>query len=76
MIRDTYSCDDFDAAIIYLPQVKVFYVMPVEMFLSFGSSISFVESEKRQRKPKPAPFRERWSLFTEEDSTILLCQNT
>jgi hypothetical protein len=46
------------------------------MFLSFGSSISFVESEKRQRKPKPAPFRERWSLFTEEDSTILLCQNT
>jgi len=63
MIRGEYKKNDFDFAIVYLPDVKVFYVMPVEIFIEYGSSVTFVETQKRQRKPRSAQFREAWKLI-------------
>lgn len=49
MLREPYSPTDFDFAIAYIEELTVFYVIPVGVFLSYGSEIHLVESEKRQR---------------------------
>jgi len=64
MLRQRYNADDFDFAIIYIADLNVFYVMPVSVFLGYGSTITFVESDKRQRRPKSADYRERWGLLS------------
>ena len=63
MIRKTYSDNDFEFAVIYIDNLNVFYVIPVNDFISYGSEIHLVETEKRQRKPKSADFREAWQLI-------------
>ena len=63
MLRDRYASKDFDIAILYLHERDVFYVMPVDVFISYGSGISLVENLKRQRKPRSAAYRERWDLL-------------
>lgn len=63
MLRDRYTSKDFDVAIIYLPDRHVFYVMPVHVFTSYRSGISFVENQKRQRQPRSGQYRERWDLL-------------
>lgn len=65
MLRKRYSVDDFDFAIIYLADLEVFYVMPVEIFSSYGSTITLIEKIKRQRKPKSAKYRESWDLLSD-----------
>jgi hypothetical protein len=65
MLRKLYGAQDFDFAVIYLNDLDVFYVMPVSVFTSFGSTISLVETEKRQRKPKSAEYRNRWELLSQ-----------
>lgn len=60
MLRHRYTAKDFDYAILYIDDLRVFYVMPVRVFTSFASSISLVEDAKRQRKPRSALYRERW----------------
>src|SRR3989338_1112474 len=57
MLRRRYDSQDFDFAIIYLEEEKVCYVMPFSVFDSYASSISLVESAKRQRRPKSASYR-------------------
>jgi len=64
MLRQRYGADDFDFAIVYLADLHVFYVMPVSEFSRYGSTITFVESDKRQRRPKSAEYRERWDLLS------------
>jgi hypothetical protein len=64
MRRDRYDNDDFDFAILYPDDRQVCYVMPVTIFNSYSSTISFVEDEKRQRKPKSMDYRERWDLLS------------
>lgn len=64
MRRSRYDDNDFDFAIVYLDDLNVFYVIPVNVFTSFGSTISFVETEKRQRKPQSAEYKERWDLLS------------
>jgi len=64
MLRKRYSAEDFDFAIIYLADLQVFYVMPVAVFCSYGSTVTLVETDKRQRKPKSAGYRERWDLLS------------
>ena len=64
MRRERYTSDDFDFAILYLPDQETCYVMPVEVFTSYQSGISLVESRKRQREPRSAEYRERWDLLT------------
>jgi hypothetical protein len=65
MLRKRYSANDFDFAIIYLADISVFYVMPVEIFSGYGSTVTIIESDKRQRKPKSAEYRERWDLLSD-----------
>ncbi len=63
MIRNRYGSDDFDIAILYVEDLQVFYVLPVDIFNDFGSTISLVEEEKRQRLPRSAEYRDRWELL-------------
>lgn len=62
MLRDYYQDTDFDFAILCILEVKVFYIMPVDVFNSYASEIHLVESNKRQRKPRSAQYREAWEL--------------
>lgn len=39
MLRQNYSEQDFDFAIVYLQESKVFYILPVSAFISYGSEI-------------------------------------
>ena len=64
MLRARYENEDFDFAILYLEDSRVFYVMPAAVFNSYSSTISLVETEKRQRKPRSAEYRERWDLLS------------
>ena len=64
MRRERYTSSDFDFAVLYLEDRQIFYVMPAGIFNSYGSTISLVEGEKRQRKPKSAEYRERWDLLS------------
>ncbi|HFA47711.1 MAG TPA: endonuclease [Bacteroidetes bacterium] len=62
MIRAKYSPADFDFAVIYIDDLDIFYIFPCEVFISYASEIHLVESEKRQRKPKSAKYRNAWDL--------------
>jgi len=63
MIRDEYSPADFDFALAYIPELDLFYVFPVAVFISYASEIHMVEAGKRQRKPQSADFRDAWNLI-------------
>lgn len=64
MLRKHYDKDDFDFAIVYIADLNVFYIMPVSVFSCYRSTITLVEADKRQRKPKSANYRERWDLLS------------
>jgi len=63
MIRARYKSIDFDFAILYIENLHIFYIMPQAIFNSYGSTISLVEDEKRQRKPRSIQYRNRWDLL-------------
>ncbi|HWQ69810.1 MAG TPA: group I intron-associated PD-(D/E)XK endonuclease [Patescibacteria group bacterium] len=63
MVREVYTPSDFDFALAYLPDRDLFYVFPVEVFVSYASEIHLVEVDKRQRKPRSAAFRDAWELI-------------
>jgi hypothetical protein len=63
MKREKYTNNDFDFAIIYIQDLNVFYVMPVDVFNSFEGSITLHEEVSRQRKPKSHAYREAWDLL-------------
>jgi len=65
MKRSRYTNDEFDFALVYLGELQVFYVFPCDAFNAFASSISLVESNKRQRKPRSAEYREAWDLISQ-----------
>jgi len=65
MLRDRYEKDDFDFAILYIDSLRIFYVMPFSVFSSYASTVSLIETDKRQRKPKSAEYRERWDLLSD-----------
>ena len=65
MLRSRYQEDDFDFAVLYLADLNVFYVMPMSVFTSYGSTITIVETDKKQRKPRTADYRERWDLLSD-----------
>ena len=62
MIRATYCSEDFDFAVLYISELDISYVIPVEEFCKYGSEIHLVEVEKRQRRPGSNRFRDAWSL--------------
>lgn len=63
MRREAYKQSDFDFALVYVEKLDLFYVFPVNVFISYGSEIHIVESEKRQRKPRSAEYRNAWALI-------------
>lgn len=63
MVRDVYNASDFDFALVYLQNSNLFYIFPVDVFISFGSEIHMVEVGKRQRKPKSFEYRDAWELI-------------
>ncbi|KYC42892.1 endonuclease [Scytonema hofmannii PCC 7110] len=65
MLRDVYNPSDFDFALVYIESLDLFYVFPVEVFISYGSEIHFVETDKRQRKPRSAKYRDAWKLMVQ-----------
>lgn len=65
MKRDLYRKSDFDFALIYLEDMDLFYVFPIEVFIDYGSQIHIVESQKRQRKPRSTKFRDAWNLISQ-----------
>ncbi len=65
MKRSLYTNRDFDFALVYIPETHIFYVFPTSIFITFGSTLSLVESDKRQRKPKSANYREAFELISQ-----------
>ncbi len=63
MVRDAYKPTDFDFAMVYLVELAIFYVFPVDVFIDYGSEIHIVEVNKRQRKPRSANYRNAWKLI-------------
>ena len=64
MKRQLYEADDFDFALVYLEELSLFYVFPVDVFIEYASQIYFVESGKRQRKPRSAEYRDAWDSIS------------
>ena len=64
---DTKQKGDIAEQAVVLQAMKqgfdVFYVMPCDVFIDYGSEIHFVEATKRQRKPKSSEFRNAWDLI-------------
>ena len=63
MLRSTYKTSDFDFALVYIQDLDVFYIFPVEVFIGYASEIHLVEADKRQRKPQSAEYRDAWNLI-------------
>jgi PD-(D/E)XK endonuclease len=63
MLREVYQLTDFDFALAYIEPLDLFYVFPVDVFISYGSEIHLVEAEKRQRKPRSMEYRDAWNLM-------------
>lgn len=63
MKRSNYEEGDFDFAILYIGDLDVFYILPFDIFSSYGSEIHLVEDDKRQRRPKSYAYREAWFLL-------------
>jgi hypothetical protein len=64
MVRAPYAVSDFDFALVYVEQGDLFYVFPVDVFIGYASQIYLVESDKRQRKPRSAEYRDAWELIS------------
>lgn len=63
MKREKYTTDDFDFAIVFISDVNVFYVIPVNEFNSYSGQITMHENVSKQRKPKSHVYREAWDLL-------------
>jgi len=63
MVRKKYDIRDFDFAIVFIGETRLFYVIPSVVFNGFASSISFVTDHKRQRSPVSDKYRENWQLI-------------
>jgi hypothetical protein len=65
MIRALYEATDFEFALVHVEDAGVFYVFPIEVFISYGSGIQLVETARRQRKPRSADYRDAWNLISQ-----------
>ena len=63
MVRSQYQDSDFDFALVYLSECRLFYIFPVQVFIAYGSEIHMVEGKKRQRKPRSWVYRDAWYLL-------------
>ncbi len=63
MLREAYTTSDFDFALVYIQDLSLFYIFPVDVFIGYASEIHMVEVDKRQRKPQSAEYRDAWELI-------------
>ena len=63
MKREKYNNSDFDFAVIYVSDLNIFYILPVDVFNSYSGAITLHEKVSRQRKPKSHEFKEAWDLI-------------
>ncbi len=70
MLRKAYQSSDFDFALAYIQEIDLFYVFPVDIFIGYGSELHLVEAEKRQRKPRSAPYRDAWNLILLQNISV------
>ena len=63
IVRDVYEPSDFDFAVVLLSDIDLFYIFPVAVFIGYASEIHMVETDKRQRKPQSADYRDAWDLI-------------
>jgi PD-(D/E)XK endonuclease len=68
--RENYKVKDFDFAILFIEELDVFYVVPIEVFIGYGSEIHLIETDKRQRKPKSAIYRNAWELILQRATPV------
>jgi hypothetical protein len=64
MLRAPYTSTDFDFALGYIAELDLFYIFPVDIFISYGSELHLVEADRRQRRPRSTAYREAWDLLT------------
>ncbi|MGJ5628810.1 group I intron-associated PD-(D/E)XK endonuclease [Nostoc sp. CALU 1950] len=64
MLREAYTPADFNFALVYIENLDLFYIFPIDIFIGYGSEIHLVEAEKRQRKPRSAQYRNAWELIS------------
>lgn len=65
MIRGKYGLEDFQFALVYVEELDLFYVFPVEVFIGYRSGIHLVEADRRQRRPQSASYRDAWQLIVQ-----------
>ncbi len=70
MLREAYQSSDFDFALAYIQEIDLFYIFPVDVFIGYGSEIHLVEAEKRQRRPRSAPYRNAWTLILTQNTSV------
>lgn len=73
MVREAYQPSDFDFALVYVENLDLFYIFPVDVFIGYGSEIHLVEAEKRQRKPRSAQYRNAWELISRKSLSKEYC---
>lgn len=49
--------------LVYLPDRDLSYILPVDVFISYGSEIHTAETDKRQRRPGATAYRDAWELI-------------
>lgn len=59
-----YKTNDFDFACLAIIEKNIIYIMPSEVFTSYGSGIVLAEAKGRQRIPKSFEYREAWHLIS------------
>ncbi|MEH2061777.1 MAG: group I intron-associated PD-(D/E)XK endonuclease [Nostoc sp.] len=64
MLREAYKPADFNFALVYIENLDLFYIFPIDIFIGYGSEIHLVEAEKRQCKPRSAEYRNAWELIS------------
>lgn len=76
MVRACYCEQDFDFAIVYIDDLDLFYVFPVAVFIAYGSEIHLIVTDKRQRKPLSADYKDAWKLITERATLVATLAGT
>ena len=62
MLRQRYTAKDFDYALLYVEEIDIFFVMPVNVFNSYKSEITLIVG--KQRNIKSSKYLENWDLLS------------
>ena len=64
MLRQRYSNKDFVFALLYIEDLDLFFVMPVNVFNSYKSEITLIVGKETQRDLKSSKYLEDWDLLS------------